>query len=50
MLLLLMSGKRHFVTKIFYDAEIRIVYETNKQTNNAIRKHKEFKIQTVYEI
>ena len=45
MLLLLMSVKRHFLTTIFRDAEIRIVYVTN----NAIRKHKEFKIQTVCE-
>jgi hypothetical protein len=46
MLLLLMSLKKHFLTTtIFLDAEIRIVYETN----SAIRKHKEFKIQTVYE-
>jgi len=41
-----MSVKRHFVTTIFRDAEIRTVYETN----NAIGNHKEFKIQTVYEI
>lgn len=40
-----MSVKRYFVTTIFRVAEIRIVYETN----NAIRKHKEFNIQTVYE-
>jgi len=46
MLLLLLSVKRHFVTKMFRDAEVRIVYETN----NAIRKHTEFKIRTVYEI
>jgi len=41
-----MSVKKHFVTKYFRNAEIRIVYETN----NAIRKHTEFKIPTVCEI